>query len=426
MYPKLLVADSKNRIFDLDNVAAAGMKALDFYPLSPGELIPLPYASELFTLPDRIAVGFVGAARRAAPTPITHFNGSKCFPVAAFVSPGYTAVYSAAYKQTKESKLLPLFSYAAVCWYKGRLYTAAVRVDYERRQDLRLMDTKLMRVNIAKFKKLFPKNRLIEHLSVCASVYGCPAGTNFFLKRYECPLPASPSCNSTCIGCITTKHSKTCPQVQPRIKFVPTPHEIAEVALYHIEAVKKPVVSFGQGCEGEPLMVSNVLEEAIKLIRSRTKKGIINLNTNASKPKNIYRLRKAGLDSIRVSVNSIRKKYYDIYYKPRDYSFRDVVSSINTMKKSGGFVSINYLVMPGFTDQKEEIAGLFNFIKSTKIDMIQWRNLNYDPVDYFRKMKIGVGAYCNTPLRRGIRQLIEQTKRRFPKLRHGYFNPSEI
>jgi len=30
--------------------------------------------------------------------------------------------------------------------------------------------------------------------------------------------------------------------------------EIAEVALAHIRQVKKSVVSFGQGCEGDPLL----------------------------------------------------------------------------------------------------------------------------------------------------------------------------
>jgi pyruvate-formate lyase-activating enzyme len=35
--------------------------------------------------------------------------------------------------------------------------------------------------------------------------------------------------------------------------------------------------------------------------------------------------------------------------------------------------------MPGFTDREDEFDELVRFIQSTGIDMIQWRNLNYDP-----------------------------------------------
>lgn len=425
MYPKLLIADSKNRAYEIAGVIAAGMKAGNFYPLRPEELAPLPFGSELFALKDRAAIGFfdpLSPAQEIRYNPLSR-KQEKCFPVAAFISPGYTTTFNAAYKEQPGAKLLPLFSYAAVCWYKGRFCVPAVRVEAERRQDLRLMDTEKMRRNAARFGRLYPKNRLIRHLSNCASKYGCPAAINFFLERYECPLPTSPSCNSACIGCISLKHSDTCPEVQPRIRFVPTPKEIAEVALHHIKAVRKPVVSFGQGCEGEPLLVADVLEEAIRLIRRSTKKGVINLNTNASRPEKIKQLRLSGLDSIRVSVNSARENFYNAYYKPVNYNFKDVISSINIMKKLGGFVSINYLVMPGFSDSRQEAGAFFDFIRKTRIDMIQWRNLNYDPMGIFRKLRL----YNVRPDDLiGIRQLIEGIKTKFPKLRHGYFNPRQI
>ena len=71
---------------------------------------------------------------------------------------------------------------------------------------------------------------------------------------------------------------------QERIAFTPTPDEIAEIALYHIRRVKAAVVSFGQGCEGDPLMSVDVIEPAIRLIRSKTLEGTINVNTNAGRP----------------------------------------------------------------------------------------------------------------------------------------------
>ena len=65
------------------------------------------------------------------------------------------------------------------------------------------MDMSIVRKRVKAFRKIFPDNRLVRHLESCALVYGCPAGKNFFLSRYEAPLPTSPTCNSRCIGCIS-------------------------------------------------------------------------------------------------------------------------------------------------------------------------------------------------------------------------------
>jgi hypothetical protein len=51
--------------------------------------------------------------------------------------------------------------------------------------------------------------------------------------------------------------------------------------------------------------------------------------------------------------------------------------------------------------------------------MIQWRNLNYDPLLYFRQMGIGQDISEMT----GIRETIRSIKKRFPDLKMGYFNP---
>jgi MoaA/NifB/PqqE/SkfB family radical SAM enzyme len=152
------------------------------------------------------------------------------------------------------------------------------------------MDLDVMRGNIKKFKKMFPGNRLVSHLETCACVNGCPAAKNFFLVRYEAPLPVSPSCNCQCSGCISFQPGKKLPVTQPRIRFVPSPEEIAEVALFHIEHVADPVVSFGQGCEGEPLLEADTIEKAVRMIRAKTGKGMINMNTNGSRTSAVKRL----------------------------------------------------------------------------------------------------------------------------------------
>ena len=412
--PTLVVSDKKGRIYDLPSLAACGMEGGNFLRLNPRDLIKLPYGSELFTLPDRIPVGY--------DRPNDVFTAlNDFFAVAAFLSPGYTITHNSAYIEKGSPDTLPLFAYGAVAFYKNEFYAAARCVDRELRQDLRFMDVGRVRRNVKKFRKLYPKNRLIRHLEGCALTYGCPAAKNLFLGRYEGPLPTSPYCNASCVGCISQQPPGGCSVTQPRIKFAPTPDEVAETALHHIKAVKDPVVSFGQGCEGEPLLEGVTIEKAIKMIRSVTSKGIINMNTNASLPKVVARLFDAGLDSIRVSLNSVRKESYERYYKPKGYTYKDVVESIKVAKIKKGFVSLNYLVMPGFSDSFIEFNALRDFLHRCKVDMIQWRNLNYDPVRYFKVMRADLQASELI----GMRQLILSVKKEFPHLISGYFNPSK-
>jgi MoaA/NifB/PqqE/SkfB family radical SAM enzyme len=421
-YPKLLVADKNNNVYDMPWLEATGMKGGEYFRLDPHDLIKLPRDSELFMLPDRRPVGYDPASKRFIYVDTDPFSGKKSprYAVSAFLAPGFTSTYSASYKTRKGSHLLPLFSYAAVALYKGEFYAAGIRVDKEKRQQLAGMDIRLVEKNVKVFRKQFPKNRLIRHLERCALCYGCPAAKNFFLKRYEGPLPTSPVCNARCVGCISHQPGKSCSVTQPRITFVPTPEEIAEAALAHIRAVKDPVVSFGQGCEGEPLMVGEVLVEAVKIIRRHTSKGIINLNTNASRPRLVKQLFDAGMDSMRVSINSVQEEFYTAYYKPQGYTFKDVISSIRFAKKTGGFVAVNYLTMPGFTDSEDEANAFFRFLEKTGIDMIQWRNLNYDPLAYFRSLKLRAGEIGMI----GMGEVIRAADKRFPEIMKGYFNPS--
>jgi len=264
-----------------------------------------------------------------------------------------------------------------------------------------------------------PENRLRDHLENCALKYGCPAAKNFFLGRYEAPLPTSKSCNARCIGCISLQTDSEIRNSQDRISFTPSPEEIAEIALEHIGRVKRSVVSFGQGCEGDPLLAAHVIEPAIKLIRSETGSGTINMNTNGSLPQILERLFDAGLDSIRISMNSVRKECYDAYFRPRGYFFSDVIKSIDKAIGRKIFVSINYLNCPGFTDSSEEQAALFSFLKRHPVNFIQWRNLNFDPLRYW-KIMYGAAPVSGAA---GIKKMLSMIRKEFPGLKHGYFNP---
>src|SRR5205085_112873 len=149
----------------------------------------------------------------------------------------------------------------------------------------------------------------------------------------------------------------------------------------------------------------------------KTSTGSININTNASMPAAVEELCKAGLNSIRVSLNSVRKKIYEAYYLPNNYEFEALAESIRIVRKYNGWASVNYFVFPGMTDDAEEYEALREFIRQTNLTMIQWRNFNIDPDWYLEK--IGVSK-TGEPL--GIKNMMKLIKDEFPHLTYGYFN----
>ncbi|MFN5930520.1 MAG: radical SAM protein, partial [Sphingobacteriales bacterium] len=135
---------------------------------------------------------------------------------------------------------------------------------------------------------------------------------------------------------------ETITATQDRLTFKPTAEEIIEFTVPHLETAPFPLISFGQGCEGEPLLMWETIRESILEIRKHTSKGSININTNGSKPDAVDALCLAGLDSIRVSTNSAQKHIYERYYRPNNYQFEDIIESLKVMRKHGGWSSINY------------------------------------------------------------------------------------
>ncbi|MDH3344736.1 MAG: radical SAM protein [Desulfobacteraceae bacterium] len=396
------------------------MAGSSLVPLTLDDTIPMPSGGELMRMPDRKPVLYnIGNHRFEILDKNPYTPGEPIFPVAAFNSPGFVISYVSAYRENTAAGYLPLFSYGAIGWHKGKFRSAVIRVDRERRQDLRLMKTEDVVAGIADIQKKIPENRLETHLEKCAMEYGCPAAKNFFLGRYEAPLPTSPRCNARCLGCLSLQKNSEIPHSQARINFKPSSAEIAAVALLHIRRVKRSVVSFGQGCEGDPLLAADVIAPAINKIRSVTGRGTINMNTNGSKPQTLKKLFEAGLDSIRISLNSVRKDCYNAYFRPSSYSFSEVIKSIETALQLGKFVSINYLNCPGFTDTPKELEALIEFLQQHPINMIQWRNLNFDPMRYWDIMS--AVADHGTPL--GMQHILNRIKDSFPKLKYGYFNP---
>lgn len=412
--PRLLFADECGELYDHPEYFMAVWDGHTVRPPQQDELLPLPRGSDLFALPDREAIGI--SVHSGGPEVVL---GTRV--AAAFVSPGYLRLALPAFRRLDHAVPLPLFAYAPVGFLRGRFYTTAVRVDRSRRQDPTQFHIEEIRGKVRRILRRFKGNRLFQHLARCALEYHCRAAQNLFLGREECPLPASPTCNARCLGCLSHQPEGPISASHERLTFVPIPEEIAEVALFHIERVKRPVVSFGQGCEGEPLMVADTIREAIKLIRSRTDRGTININTNGSDPEALARLCEVGLDAVRLTINSFDPHMFDSYTRPRGFDLETVLESGRVVSRNRGFVSVNYLLHPGVTDTEEELGLAVRGLGKCVAEMVQLRNLNIDPDIYMRQMwgsdsppegvkLLGLGEF--------IRRLRELTG-----VRYGYFNP---
>ncbi len=419
--PSLLFADKNGEILDFPSLSMAGMSNRKFFQPQLDDLIPLPEGSELFVLPGRLPIGCDPTTGEPLLVENNPWAGNEPVQaVAAFMAPAHTSILNSAYlTQSNDAPTLPLFAYTAVGWHNDRFWVAGFRSDNDIRQDAAQFNQKKIEQQTKKKLSKYKDNRLIQHLGKCCLTYGCPAARNYFLGRWEAPLPTSPVCNARCMGCISLQPSGCCPATQDRINFVPTAKEIRELAVPHLKNSNHAIVSFGQGCEGEPLLQSDTIETSIRKIRRQTTQGTINLNSNASLPQKIELLAHAGLDSIRVSMNSAQDDLYEAYYRPVNYSFGDVKESIRTMKKAGGFVSLNYFILPGVTDSSNEYSALSNLLEDCKPDFIQLRNLNMDPEWYLKTLN-----YSEDLKGIGIRKWLKNLQTSFPNLHFGYYNPS--
>jgi pyruvate-formate lyase-activating enzyme len=417
--PKLLYADAKGNIYDHPDLFMAGMNGTETVLPEDVELIPLPEDSRLFTIPDTPPIAWDGRQRRYVAVSSVRENGRnmKIQAVSAFMAPGYVRTLLPACDYSRKKVHLPLWSYTAVGWDEEseRFVVAASRVDTNSNWNPSNYDDRKLDPLVRKRLKEMPCNRLLEQLARCAVDYHCFAAKNLFFRRWEAPIPTSPACNSRCLGCISLQPSDCCPSNHERISFVPTPEEICEIAVPHLLQAPDPIVSYGQGCEGDPILQADTVAEATRKMKKAASRGTINFNSNGSFPDKVRMLCDAGIDSMRFSMNSVREELYNRYYRPVGYKFADVVESVKASKQKGLFVMINYLVSPGVNDHPEEVDKLLGFISDTGVDMIQMRNLSIDPDFYNKRMGVegtGIGMY----------RMLEKVKKEFPRIQYGYFN----
>ncbi len=411
--PYLLYSDGKGNIFEDPTLYATGRSGWDVYPVPDEDWIELPEGGNLYELPGRRGIGIdvaTGDMRLC----------EKGWAVAAFIPPAHTGLFIAAYESAPEAPTLPLFCYTAAGWVDGRFLVPAVRIESDIRQECRGYNDTVIAAGVDTLVHAYPHNRLVKHLAEnCCNTYHCPAARNYFMGRWECPIPVSPACNANCVGCISLQpDEEPIVSTQDRLSFKPSAEEIVEYTVPHLESAPYPLISFGQGCEGEPLLMWETMCEAIREIRKHTQRGSINVNTNGSRPDAVKALVDAGLNSIRVSTNSARREIYMPYYRPNNYDFDDIVESLKIVRQAGGWTSINYFVFPGMTDSVAEYEALRKLIRDTGLCMIQWRNFNIDPDWYLGKIGVTDTGECM-----GVKQFMELIREEFPQLKYGYYNP---
>ncbi len=391
------------------------LRALSFdgRPLEAADLIPAPDGVTFSMMPERLAVGQKRNGERSV------LPSTRGWALAALLPIGYTRTLLPAYEKAPNAEPLPFFGYSAVAGMNGRLYLAALKTDEPRKWHPRSFPRQRLERLVQEKQAAYPNNRVIAQHAHCALDYSCPTASNLFFGRWEMAIAVSPGCNSRCIGCISKQEEdEGLISPQDRLTFVPTVDEIVEVALPHLESAEDAIVSFGQGCEGEPLLQWRRIEQAIKAIRERTDKGVLNINSNSSNPRWLQRLYDAGLDTLRTSTISGHPETYNAYYRPIGYSFADVKESLKRASDAGLYTSINLLCFPGMIDREREVEALITLIKETNLKLIQLRNLNIDPEVLLPRMP----ALDTMGKALGMRTMIEMLKHEVPDVEIGNFS----
>src|SRR4030067_3671900 len=223
--PSLIFSDSDGKIFDHPHLELAGRSGDRFVHPNPSELVPLPRGSQLFTLPGRYPVGWDEKEESFVPLKKMGMGKreSECKAVAAFLPPGFVRTLLPAAQIKTYPITLPLWAYCSAGWKEGKFWATGILIDPNPRWNPKFFGNDLLlKKKGTRLLKRDSGNRLLRQLARCAMEYHCFAAKNLFFRRWECPLPTSPSCNYACIGCISLQPSECCPASMERIRFVPT------------------------------------------------------------------------------------------------------------------------------------------------------------------------------------------------------------
>jgi pyruvate-formate lyase-activating enzyme len=421
--PRLLFADDRGTVYDHPELLAAARTG-DAIVRPRERPLPLPAGATLCTLPGRRPVGLDPATGAVTVLHEVKVGRRRVVPhaVGATLPPGYTRTLLPAAARPplatlEETPTLPQWAYTAAALTPDGPAVFALHTDRRSHWDPARHSTPDLPGRVERL--VATGNPIYRQLARCALEWRCFTAQNTFYGRDEGAIPSSASCNAACVGCLSEQDEGMPPSSHERIARPPTAEEMADLAVRHLEAATgKVMVSFGQGCEGEPLMRWKEIARAIRLVRARTSRGTIHANTNGSLPDALARLVDAGLESVRISLNSASPDLYAAYYRPRGYELADVVRGIRAATRGGAYVALNLLTFPGVTDREGEAARLCALVADAGVDQVQTRPLAIDP-DVYMAVARARGAE-GAPI--GIPALVRALRRARPGLVVGNFS----
>jgi wyosine [tRNA(Phe)-imidazoG37] synthetase (radical SAM superfamily) len=419
--PRLLLADEQGRVFDHPELLAATVLDDQSSPLS--HWIPLPEGTSLQALPGWLPLGIDPRSGSRVLVDRVNLAGRTLRPraVGAVLPPGYTRAALPAGRRSVIAPTLPQWAYTAAAFGRDGFQVAAVRTDRREHWNPKRFSTTDLPARVEGLQQELPGNRVLDQLATCALRYRCFTAQNIFYGRDEGALPASTACNARCVGCISEQPASGSKASHERQKTAPLWQELATVGARHLSCARgRVMVSFGQGCEGEPLTRASELVLAIKAMRRTTPRGSININTNGSLPDALDALAQAGLDAARVSLNSAHAELYAVYYQPQGYGLEAVEAALGRARRRGLYLALNLLTFPGVTDREGEVDLLCELIRRHRVDQLQTRPLAIDPTTYVELARDrGAGGRML-----GLREMLRRVRRAAPWVRIGNFSRS--
>jgi pyruvate-formate lyase-activating enzyme len=334
--------------------------------------------------------------------------------VAAVLPPGYLRTQLPAYADAPERPDLTPRGYSAVAADDaGDLVVAALLIDRDPTHDMDAYPRAEIAAKVNDALRSRPADRLVRQLARCAREYSCRAAANAFYRRWECALPIAAPANEHPPAAVAPRLDGEAEPREPAA-FHATAEEIATLAIEHI-AAGGTLLSFGQACEGEPLLVARLIEDAIRLIRAATRSGTIHLETNGSAPAALRRLATTGLDAVTIRLVSARADTYETMHRPEGYRFTDVRAAVRVAAEQRLATSLLIPVLPGVFDRTEEIAALVALADELpEGSAVLMRDLAADPLR-------ALAAVKSRDTNVGVARALERLREELPHLRVGSF-----
>ena len=254
--------------------------------------------------------------------------------------PGWTRTYLPG-EVKADGPVLPQWAYTAAGWdgRRGGAVAWALHTDRRTHWDPERFSTAELKARVRRRARWrIPENRVLRQLETCALVYRCFTSQNVFYGRDEGALPVSTMCNAACVG-LHLRAARGRTARLPRADGRRTERRGAG-------AGRRRPPPLGRATGDGELRAGLRGRAAHSLAASSPRRsgasgrrrtaGSLHINTNASLTAGLAALYDAGLDSIRVSLNSAVADLYEAYYQPDRYGWRDVEASIALSRQARG------------------------------------------------------------------------------------------